>query len=130
MKTRILIIDDEEQIRNMLKRMFEKEGYETIQAGNGRDAITTHLKTPADLVVTDIIMPEQEGLETIRKLKEKTPDIKIIAISGGGVGGADSYLHLASKLGANLTFVKPVEKNDLLKGVRLLLGEDEPSCGS
>lgn len=121
MKKRILIVDDDKQIRVMLKRLFEQEGYETAVAVNGMEAINIHLEIPADLVVTDIIMPEQEGLETIRKLRKKTPGVKIIAISGGGAGDADSYLRLAGKMGANMTLAKPLEKKILLESVRSLL---------
>ncbi len=121
----ILIIDDEDQIRNMLQILFERAGYEVSVAKNGLEALKGHARTPADLIVTDIIMPEQEGLETIRKIREDLSDVKIIAISGGGIGGAESYLSLAAKLGADITFKKPVEHRDLLEAVRKLIGNDK-----
>lgn len=119
----ILIIDDEKQIRDMLRILFERFGYAVSGAQNGLEALKIHAQTPADLIVTDIIMPEQEGLETIRKLREQGGDVKIVAISGGGIGGAESYLSLAAKLGADATFKKPVEHRNLLDAVRKLIGE-------
>ena len=76
---------------------------------------------PSDLVITDLIMPEQEGLETICAMVRSHPETKIIAISGGGVRGADDYLPVAKKLGALRTYKKPLEWNALLEGVNELL---------
>jgi DNA-binding response OmpR family regulator len=124
---RILIIDDEEQIRTMLKRVLEREGHETMAASNGRLGMRIHLKDPADLVITDIIMPEQEGIETIIKLRRESPRTKIIAISGGGDVGAEGYLAMAGKLGAQVTLQKPFGLEEILMAVRNLLAT--PSKG-
>lgn len=119
---RILIIDDDLQIREMLRQMLEFEGYEVIEASNGKDALKLQQGTPADLVITDLIMPEKEGIETIRDLRKMFPEIKIIAMSGGGVVGPESYLKIAKSLGAQKTFVKPIERKVLLDGIREVLG--------
>jgi YesN/AraC family two-component response regulator len=119
--TRILIIDDDVQIREMLRQMLEFENYEVVEAGNGKEALRIQQQTPADLVITDLIMPEKEGIETIRELREIFPEIKIIAMSGGGVVGPESYLKIAKSLGAQKTFVKPIERKILLEGIREVL---------
>jgi len=75
-----------------------------------------------DLIITDMVMPEKEGIETIQELRQGFPDIKIIAMSGGGQVGSGEYLHIAKMLGAQRTFAKPVEQEELLKGIRELLG--------
>ncbi len=80
---RILIIDDDLQIREMMEQMLQKEGYETIGASDGQIAMKLCRENPADVVITDIIMPEKEGIETIVELKREFPGIKIIAMSGG-----------------------------------------------
>ena len=79
----ILIVDDEEAIRHALRKMFEKEGYSVREAENGDKAIRVHRERQADLIITDIIMPDKEGLGTILELKREFPDVKIFAMSGG-----------------------------------------------
>ncbi len=121
---RILIIDDDDQIRKMLRQMLEQEGFEVSTAHEGGAGVKSHLRNPADMVITDIIMPDQEGLETIQKFKNEFPDVKVIAMSGGGRIGPESYLHLARKFGAMHTFIKPIDRDDFLNVVRQLLGLD------
>ena len=119
----ILIIEDDEQVRTMVRKMLERAGYETVEAPDGKVATGIYRRTPPDLIVTDIIMPEREGLEIITELRREHPNIKIIAISGGGrVSGVD-YLDLAKKLGADRTLAKPFHQEELLDAVRTLLGE-------
>ena len=118
---RILIIDDEIQIRTLLRRIFEHEGYEVIDAPDGKVAISLHREEPADLIITDLVMPEKDGIETIMELKKGFPEVKIIAMSGGGRVGGGDYLMMAKGLGAMRTFSKPIEKEELLKAVRELL---------
>jgi DNA-binding response OmpR family regulator len=118
---RILIIDDDEQIRLILQQMMEWAGYEVMAAENGRVAMTMQRKTPADLVITDLIMPDQEGLETISLLKKEFNDTKIIAISGGGRIGPEAYLPAALELGADRVFAKPFEIESVLGAVKELL---------
>jgi YesN/AraC family two-component response regulator len=117
----ILIIDDDAQILKMLRQILEREKYHVTEASNGKQGLRLYRENPADLVITDIIMPEKEGIEIIIELKRDYPDVKIIAISGGGRINPDDYLDIAKKLGANRIFAKPVERKELLHAVRELL---------
>ncbi len=118
---RIIIIDDDEQIRSMLKQALESCGYDVSEASDGNVALWLNKEKAADLIITDIIMPEKEGIETIMELKQDYPGVKIIAISGGGQGGPKDYLRLAKLIGADRTLAKPFEMEELLKAVRDLL---------
>jgi len=120
--SRILILDDDVQILDMLRQTLEREGFEVVDAPNGKVGIMLYREDPADLIITDIIMPEKEGIETIIELKRDFPDVKIIAISGGGQISSEEYLSMAKKLGARYTFAKPVERKKLLATVRELIG--------
>lgn len=121
MTSRILIIEDDVQIREMLRQTMEREGYEVVDAPNGKVAMKIQREKPAALIITDLIMPEKEGIETIRELRQDFQDIKIIAISGGGRIGPEEYLQMAKMLGAQRTFAKPIERKVLLDAVRELL---------
>jgi len=81
--SRILVTDDEDQIRAMLRHALESSGHEVLEANNGEEGVRIYQKQPADLVITDILMPEKEGLESIRELRRLNPAVRIIAISGG-----------------------------------------------
>jgi DNA-binding NtrC family response regulator len=118
---RILIIDDDVHILRMLRQTLERKGYEVIEASNGKEGIRLYREEPADLIITDLIMPEKEGIETIKELRRDFPQLKIIAISGGGRIGAEAYLPMAKKLGAMRTFIKPIAREELLEAVRELL---------
>jgi YesN/AraC family two-component response regulator len=119
---RVLIIDDEAQIRDMLRQMLEREGLEVMEASDGKIGVRLFRQSPADLVITDIIMPDKEGLETIRELLKDYPDLKIIAMSGGGLIGPHHYLKIAKGFGAVSTFTKPIDRDELIKTVREILG--------
>lgn len=119
---RILVIDDEEQVCSLFKRILERAGYDVDVALNGNDGLAQFKAKPSDLIITDIVMPEKEGLETIREIRKNHPDVHIIAISGGGQGHTDTYLDLARKLGAGCTLSKPVRREELLATVQSLLG--------
>jgi CheY-like chemotaxis protein len=119
----ILVVDDERQVRTLLRRILETSGYTVIEASNGMEAINLYKAQKPDLVITDMVMPEKEGVESIIELKRFDRDIKIIAISGGGRMGPEEYLHLANKLGARFTFEKPFEVADLLHAVDQMLQE-------
>ena len=121
MTANILIIDDDNQFRTMLRKMIERNGYEVIEASDGKEGINLYRKNPTDIIITDLIMPEKDGIETIQELKKDFPDIKIIAISGGGRIGPQDYLHLAKMLGAKRTLTKPIELPELLKAIEELL---------
>lgn len=127
----ILVIDDEEDIRDVLQMVLESAGYDVLVASNGAEAIDLQRKTPFDLIITDIIMPDQDGIATIKALRQQFPGIRIIAISGGG--GIDpmtykpeaitttAYLAAAKQAGADQIFTKPFERDDLLEAVDNLL---------
>jgi CheY-like chemotaxis protein len=125
---RILIIDDEPQIRSMLTLMLEREGYEVVEAPDGADGIKIYRQNPADLIITDLIMPNKDGIGMIIDLKKEFPDVKIIAMSGGGLNKPDGYLKGAKKLGAACTLTKPIDREEMLKAVREILKES-PSAG-
>lgn len=118
---RILVIDDDPQIRKLFKRKLSSEGYDIREASNGKEGYRLYCREFPDLVITDIVMPEKEGIEMITDLKREFSDVKIIAISGGGKGSPDGYLLVAKHLGVERTFTKPVEWSELIDAVRVLL---------
>jgi len=120
---KILVLDDEPAILIMIKKMLEKADYEVSVASNGKEGMRLFEMEKPDLLITDIIMPEKEGLETIFELRKKHPELKIIAISGGGRISPDGYLPGAKLLGANMVFQKPLVQKDFLNAVSLLLNE-------
>ncbi len=115
---RILIIDDETSVRILLKKMLEKEDYEVFEAQDGNKGMDLYKKFNPDLIITDLVMPEKEGLETIRELRKENSEIVIFAISGGGRIIPDTYLNLAEKLGANRTFSKPFDTDEMLSAIK------------
>ena len=118
---RILIIDDDPQILNMLGQTLKREGHEVVKALDGEEGLKLYRENPADLVITDIIMPKKEGIETIMELQRDFPDVKIIAMSGGGINVAGKYLSIAKSLGVQKTFAKPIDRDELLKAISELL---------
>ncbi len=120
-KTRILVIDDNEQVRSMLEQMLTKRGFEIEVAPNGENAAEMHRRKAFDVVITDIIMPGKEGLETIGEFRRLFPDVKIIAISGGGRIGLAHYLETAKRIGAHKTMAKPFRSAELVKAIEDLL---------
>jgi len=118
---RILIIDDEPQIRSMLKLMLERDGYEVVEAPDGVEGIRVYRQNPADLIITDLIMPNKDGIGMIIDLKKEFPEVKIIAMSGGGLNKPDGYLKGAKKLGASCTLTKPIDREEILRVVAAIL---------
>ncbi|MEP0068987.1 response regulator [Pyruvatibacter sp.] len=113
----ILVVDDEPLICSMLQALLTREGHDVIIAGDGRQAIQAVETNEIDLIIVDIVMPEKDGLEAIIEIRRITPDMKIIAISGGSrIGNAD-FLSMARKFGACATFYKPLDNNALLKAI-------------
>ncbi len=117
----ILIIDDEPNIRLMIRRILESDGHTITEAADGGAGIKCYQKNPFDLIIADLIMPDKEGLETINELKKEYPDIKIVAISGGGKTGPGSHLQTARLLGAAAILEKPFKKEMLLQTIRELM---------
>jgi CheY-like chemotaxis protein len=129
----ILIIDDEENIRDSLQMVLERAGYEVRVASDGNEAIELQREKPAQLVITDIKMPEKDGVRTIKEMRREFPAVRIIAISGGGSveplaykPGAittTAYLAAAKEVGADRVFAKPFDRKDLIQAVDDLLGK-------
>jgi len=117
----ILVVDDDDKIRKLLKRALEKAGHRVLEASNGKMALSIHIKDNPELVITDIVMPEKEGLETIAELKERDPVVKIIAMSGGGRGKSGGYLQMAEMFGADGTLEKPFLTGELVTKVADIL---------
>jgi len=118
----ILLVDDDGQVRQMLKITLEREGYEVVEASDGTEAVDLYDPDQIDLVITDIVMPEKEGIETIMELKAVNPGVKIIAISGGGRINPEDYLTWARRFGVANTFTKPVARKELLACLEDVLG--------
>jgi CheY-like chemotaxis protein len=114
----VLIVDDEPVIRRMLEATLQSAGYRVIQATDGLQALEMMKYLSADLVVTDLVMPVQEGIETIRLLRRDFPRVKILAITGGLIGG---LLSMARALGADAALPKPIQPDEFLAVVRKLL---------
>ncbi len=119
---KILIIEDDLAFGKMLSVVLKRAGYEVYSASDGEAGMEQFKKLKCDLVVTDIYMPEKEGIEIIREIKEESPDTKIIAISGGGKSGEFIYLKFAGELGADLTFQKPFDHDEIVQAVKKLIG--------
>ena len=117
----ILLIEDDTDLRKLLVKVLERERFRVLEAGDGIEAMQIlDLDTP-QLVITDIIMPDQDGIGTINLLKKKHPGIKIIAISGGGRMISEDYLNIARMLGAHYTFKKPFDNKEFVDKVKELL---------
>jgi CheY-like chemotaxis protein len=124
---RILIVDDDAGVRQVLRSMLVAAGYTVSLANNGREAMERLQKEGFDLIITDLVMPEQEGIETIKLLRRDYPEVKIIAISGA-FGG--DYLRIAGFLGAHRTIAKPVRMETVIRTVEEALSSDEPPPGA
>lgn len=119
----ILVIDDEEEIRILLTQILEKAGHRVLCARDGAEGMALCRQQKIHLVITDLIMPGQEGVETIIELRTDYPDIPVVAISGGGrISGTRDFLNTAKVLGATRTFSKPFDNAELLYAVRELVG--------
>jgi CheY-like chemotaxis protein len=120
--TRILVVDDEPILRQVIELTLQKAGFDVVAAGNGKEGLDLYRKTSPDLVITDIMMPIMDGFETIRALKQIAPGVKIIAMSGAGK--AIDYLKMARGLGAAATITKPAERGELIATVQQVLQLD------
>ena len=122
-RSHILLVDDDELFRSMLRITLTKMGFTVLEARNGREALELFEQEPPEVVMTDLVMPETEGLEMIRELRRRDPHVKIIAMSGGGRVGATDYLKIAKALGANRVLAKPFSNEEMYFALTELLGE-------
>lgn len=123
----ILVVDDEEQVRAMLRQMLEREGYKTLGASNGKEALQVIAQHLPDLLVIDLIMPEKDGIELIGEIRKVHPQVKIVAISGGARYIEPlTQLKVAKYLGADLCFSKPFGRQEFVMGIHDIL---EPTDG-
>lgn len=120
----ILIIDDEPMIRHLAARILDRAGYRTIAAANGIQGLACFRRERPALVITDLIMPEREGIETIRHIRREGPHTPIIAISGGTLTGTADFLAMARELGATAILRKPFEPIELLLLVERCLADE------
>jgi len=118
----ILLVDDDALMRDALHKTLVRAGYEVEDASGGTAALRAYRRQPRDLVITDIVMANGEGLDTIRALRKLDAQAKIIAISGGGIGKPDDYLELAAKFGAARILAKPFSGPEVLAVVAAVLG--------
>jgi CheY-like chemotaxis protein len=118
---RILLVDDDDNFRRTARCALVRAGYEVQEACNGHQALTLVRQARPDLVITDLIMPEKEGIETIVELRRSDPELPIIAISGGGRLSMEDNLLIAQKLGARSTLTKPFRSVELLEAVESVL---------
>ena len=115
----ILVVDDEDQIRRLIHETLEQAGYHVTEARDGKEALQQYRLAPADLVIMDILMPDQDGLETTVTLRREFPNVKIIAITGGSdMIGILTFLDVAKMLGAHSMLQKPFDMKTLLDTVK------------
>ena len=118
---RILVIDDEDVVRRLLRFALESTGHEVVEAREGEEALRLHQAAPAQLVITDIHMPERDGLEVIMALRREFPQVRVIAMSGGGRFKDTRYLNAAAPLGAFIILQKPFQLDTMLAAVNQAL---------
>ena len=118
----ILIVDDNDTLRGFLRRIVEKAGHRPVVACNGREAIEHVEREPVDLVISDIFMPETDGLELLRDLKKRRPGLHVIAVSGGGEYGDMDILQAARLCGAFRIFTKPFPTEEMISAIREAVG--------
>jgi CheY-like chemotaxis protein len=120
----ILLVDDDDVFLAMLSAVLTRAGYQVIVAFDGQRAINLYKSRPTDLVITDLVMPEKEGLELIGELKRFHPEVKIIVVSGAGKHALEDYLKMAKALGANRVLAKPFSEREILEAISEVLEEE------
>jgi DNA-binding NtrC family response regulator len=124
---RVLLIDDEQMVRKIVRKMLERSGHEVTEAENGRLGLEQLKIGTFDLVITDIIMPEMEGVETLMTVREQYPNVKVITMSGGGRTGNIDFLSAAEKLGASAILHKPFTLGSLAAAIETTFGAQKAS---
>lgn len=119
----ILVIDDDDIFRDVLVSALRQAGHAVREAGDGNEGLRLFHEQPAELVITDIVMPEKEGLDTIRDLRREFPAARIVAMSGGLAHDPKLYLHMAEKFGATAVLAKPFQLAELYKTVDAALAK-------
>jgi CheY-like chemotaxis protein len=119
-KKRILVVDDNEDLRTTIQALLQADGFEVAVAADGEAALLLHRAHPADVVVTDLFMPDKDGIETIIELKKLYPTVKIVAMSGWTSTQGSDYLQVAREIGAAVTLQKPFDPLELSRVVRQL----------
>lgn len=117
----ILVIDDDKLMCLALAKILISAGYNVVQAADGEEGLRLYRTQDFDLVITDLIMPDKEGIQIIRELRKENSQIRIIAMSAGGRGGATDYLKWARLMGAKQCLSKPIRREDLLAAVQAVL---------
>lgn len=121
--SKILVVDDEDSVRNMIKLILVREGYDVVEAINGEDALSKAQSDSFDLMITDLVMPEVNGIDLILKIKTACKNMPVLAISGGGgITGRFDYLPVAKLIGAGNILRKPFDMNELKQVVKDLVG--------
>lgn len=123
MSDQILVIEDDFAVRELILQTLSRAGYQVIAAGDGVEGLNLFREKNPALVITDIVMHQKEGLQTIIELKQEAPGVKVIAMSGGGRYCNADYLKLAKKFGARRTVSKPFMRDELLASVKEVLAE-------
>jgi CheY-like chemotaxis protein len=121
---RILVVEDDPQLRALLVRIVGAAGHEVVASPNGKAALAELGGAEFDLIVTDVVMPEMEGLELIRQVRKLPRPVSIIAMSSGGRGSADDYLQLAATLGAAATIEKPFTASAIVETISRVLSSE------
>ena len=118
---RILVVDDNEDLRSTIQALLQADGFQVDVAADGHAALALHQSNPADVVITDLFMPDKDGIETILEIRAKYPAVQIVAISGWDSRQGSDYLKVAREIGAVRTVKKPFELTDMVKIVRDLM---------
>ena len=118
---RVLVIDDEALARELIRRILEKEGYEIAEAVNGEQGVESFKGRPCDLVITDLVMPVKDGINTILEIRQLVPDLPILAVSGGGAIAKERYLNAAGYIDGVTTLAKPFTRQQLVDAVAFCL---------
>jgi DNA-binding response OmpR family regulator len=117
----ILLVEDEDGLRSSIAKCLSGEGYQVLQAGDGKKAVAALRASLPDLIITDLIMPDQDGLELLSYIRKRSLSIPVIAMSGGGRLGPSDYLRVAQLMGAVRTLEKPFDADELLAVVQGVL---------